>query len=234
MVYGLWTVDGAHAEGKLPSLFRGVVVADSPLGVRVVSVEEQSQASLADLRPEDLLVQINGTAIRSIDEFATLSSALRGRAMQAAVVALRRGAPRQLSLHLYSYPVLRAWGLTFVPEHDIRFADPTVGVAYWMRMGRGFETAHKPEEALNAYLNALHNEPAYLDAAVKVAQLLWDVARQHLQAKRLQQGVAALQQGAKFLERLFDYPLDAQTLQSLKHQLDETVQLIHKQIVNTS
>src|SRR3989338_7427417 len=96
MVYGLWSMDWACAESKLPSLFRGVVVADSPLGVRVVSVEEQSQASLADLRPEDVIVQINQTAVHSIDEFAALSSALRGRAMQAAVVALRRGQPRQL------------------------------------------------------------------------------------------------------------------------------------------
>ena len=39
------------AEGQLPSLFRGVVVAEGPVGVRVVRVEETSQAYLADLRP---------------------------------------------------------------------------------------------------------------------------------------------------------------------------------------
>ena len=231
MVYGLWSMDWACAESKLPSLFRGVVVAEGPVGVRVISVEDGVPASLADLRPEDVIVQINQTAVHSIDEFATVSSALRGRAMQAAVIALRRGQPRQLSVHLYSYPILRAWGLHFVPEHDIRFADPTVGVAHWMRMGRGFETAHKPEEALNAYLNALHNEPAHLDAAVKVAELLWSVARRHLEAKRLPQGVAALQQGATFLERLFDYSLEEAQLQALKRQLDETVQLIRTQRV---
>ena len=232
MVYRLWTMDCASAEGKLPSLFRSVVVADSPLGVRVVSVEDGSQASLADLRPEDVIVQINDTVLHSIDEFATLSAALRGRAMQARVLAVRRGQSRQLSVHLYSYPVLRTWGLTFAPEYDFRFADPKVGVAYWTRMGRGFETARQSEAALNAYLNALHNEPTNVEAAVKAAQLLWEVARQHLEAKRLPQGVAALQQGAAFLERLFEYPLDAPTLQLLKHQLNETVQLLHAQIVS--
>ena len=35
---------------NLPSLFRGIVVADSSSGVRIVSVEDGSQAFLADLR----------------------------------------------------------------------------------------------------------------------------------------------------------------------------------------
>ena len=48
-----------HAKGW-PSLFRGVVVADSQVGIRVVRVEDASQAHLADLRPEDIIVRVNG------------------------------------------------------------------------------------------------------------------------------------------------------------------------------
>ena len=57
-----------------PSIFRGVVVANSDVGVRVVSVEAGTQAAMAGLQPEDLIVRINGDDVRSIDEFATRST----------------------------------------------------------------------------------------------------------------------------------------------------------------
>ena len=85
---------------QLPSLFRGVVVADSPLGVRVVSVEEGSQASLADLRPEDIIVRVEAREVHSIDEFAALSATLKGHAASATVLVFRNGAPRELTLRL--------------------------------------------------------------------------------------------------------------------------------------
>src|SRR3989338_1779375 len=77
---------------QLPSLFRGVVVADSSLGVRVVSVEEASQAALSDLRPEDLIVRVDDTDVHTIDEFSTVSTAMKGRAISAAIVVVRAGA----------------------------------------------------------------------------------------------------------------------------------------------
>jgi len=76
-----WLAGAAAAmAGQRPSLFRGVVVADSPLGVRVVSVEDASQASQADLRPEDIIIRVDGADVGSIDAFAMFSEALKGRA----------------------------------------------------------------------------------------------------------------------------------------------------------
>jgi hypothetical protein len=203
-------------SAQLPSLFRGVVVADSPEGVRVISVEEHSQAYVADVRPEDLIIQVNGMAVKTIDEFARMSHDLKGRAIKTSVVILRNGEPREVVLHLYSYPVLRHWDLTFVPEHDIRFADPEVGATYWMRLGRGFLSVDKPEQALNAYLNALHNDPRQLDAALHVAQLLLEMTQTRLKEQRLPEALAAFKQGAIVLGRLFEQPLAAR-LESSDH-----------------
>lgn len=208
---------------QTPSLFRGVVVADSPEGVRVISVEEHSQAYVADVRPEDLIIQVNGTAVETIDEFARMSHDLKGRAIKTSVVILRNGEPRELIVHLYSYPILRHWDLTFVPEHDIRFADPEVGARYWMRLGRGFLSADKPEQALNAYLNALHNDPRQLDAALHVAQLLLEMTQTRLKEQRLPEALAAFKQGAIVLGRLFEQPLAAEQLAAIKHQLEQTL-----------
>lgn len=209
--------------GERPSLFRGVVIADSPVGVRVVSVDASSQAAQADLRPEDIIVRINGQDVGSVDTFATLSTTLKGHAVSASVVIFRNGQPHGILLHLYSYPMLDAWGIEFVPNDEIRFGQPQVGLDYWSRLGRGFEQAGKPEEALSAYLNGLHNVPADVATAFTVSQLSWQVGRARLASGQWVEGVAALQQAVAVLRRLFDGPLTDEQLVAVKAQLEQTL-----------
>jgi hypothetical protein len=211
------------AEGRLPSIFRGVVVADGPFGVRVVSVDESSQASLTDLRAEDVILEINQLPVRTIDEFAVVSRSLKGKASQAQVVVLRNGQPRELTLHLYSMPILQRWGLFFVHEHDIRFGQGETGLAHWSRLGRGFELAGNDEQALNAYLNALHNVPAEWRMAMKIDSLLWKIARVRLKADRLSEAIGTIQQANALLERLFEQPLEEADLKAVKQELTLTV-----------
>jgi len=212
--------------GQWPSLFRGVIVADSAVGVRVVSVEETSQAFQADLRPEDIIVSVNGQEVHSIDDFATLSTALKARAALATVLVFRRGAPQELHVHLYSYPLLRTWGLEFIPEHDVRFAEPRIGLEYWTRLGRGFEEARKPADALSAYLNGLHLVPADAATALKAAELFSALGQEHLRRREWAKGIAALRQAVGVFEKLFDYPMTDDELQRIKHQLEATLQAL--------
>lgn len=213
----------ALSGAQWPSLFRGIVVADSPVGVRVVSVEESSQADLADLRPDDIIVRVRDTELHSIDEFATLSSALKGRVASVTLLVFRNGAPRELSLHLYSYPILREWRVEFLPDHDIRFADPSVGLAYWARLGRGFEVAGKPDDALGAYLNGLHNVPVDLATALHVTELWSAISQRQLAEGHLAEGIAGLRHTLTMMERLFDYPLTDDQLRSIREQLRATL-----------
>ena len=217
-----WSPATAFAN-QLPSLFRGVVVADSPVGVRVVSVEESSQAYWADLRPEDVMIRIHGEPVQSIDDFATISLALKGRRVITRVVVFRSGKPREILLHLYSYPLLNAWGIKFVPDDELRFAKPHIAIEYWARLGRGFEEADRPAGALEAYLNALHSVPTETRVAVKVAELLLEVTQRHLQGGAVAEGVASLAQATGVMEKLFDEPLSDEQLGRLKHRLETTL-----------
>lgn len=212
--------------GQLPSLFRGVVVADSGLGVRVISVEETSQSYQADLRAEDIIVQVDSQDVRSIDEFAVLSKAMKGQATSVKVVIFRNGNPRELVLHLYSYPILREWGIEFVPDYDLRFAQPEVALAYWSRLGRGFEEAGKPEEALNAYLNGLHNAPSDSGTALKVSALFSALGQRKLRADTMPGGIASLRQSVLVMERLFEYPLSDEQLRTIRESLSQTLQAL--------
>jgi len=211
---------------ELPSLFRGVVVADSPLGVRVVSVEETAQAFFAYLRPEDLVVRVGETDIRSIDEFAALSMALKGKAVAQPVVIFRNGAPRTLRLHLYSFPILREWRVEFVPNYDFRFAELSVGRDYWRGLGRGFEEAGKPPQALDAYMNALHHVPADGELGMKAAVLFAERGGASVRARALGPGLAALHDGLLMMDRLFDYPLSDDQLRLIRDQLHATLEAL--------
>lgn len=213
----------AGFAAELPSLFRGVVIADSEAGVRVVSVEESSQAYLADLRPEDVIVRVQETELRTIEDFAALSTALKGQAVSATVLVFRNGAPRELTLHLYSYPVLRAWGLEFIPQHDVRFAEPQTGLAYWVRLGDGFTRADKPAEAVDAYLNGLHNVPDDAPTALKVSELLVRISRERLSSGDLAEGTAQLNRALKVMNGLFAHPLSTEQLESVKRQLTDSL-----------
>ena len=227
-------IGGTPAQAEpMPSLFRGMVVADpadggagGALGVRVISVEEASQAFQAEVRPEDLIVQVNDTRVHSIDEFATVSHQLRGVAVKARLIVLRNGEPRQLLVHLYSYPILAAWHLTFVPDYDLRFAQPSAGAAYWARMGRGFEVAEHPDEAVRAYLNGLHQDPENLEMAISAFRALCDLAAARSREGRMRDSLAALQESTVLLQQLFTHPLEEAALLQIRTKLETTRALV--------
>lgn len=228
----LWAVmllgpAGAQA-GSLPSLFRGVVVADSQLGVRVISVDEASQAYAADLRHGDLIIRINDSEVHSIDDFAAVSTQLKGKAVRATIVIFRNGSPKELTMHLYSYPLLHAFGIEWVPEHDVRFAQAEIGRDYWVRLARGFETAGQNQKALDATLNALHNVPADREVAFSAAMLSSKVGQEQVKAGNFPEGLSSLRNGLLITQKLFDGPLTDGQLSRVKDQLKATLQAIRQ------
>ena len=168
-------------------------------------------------------MRVQETELRTIEDFAALSTALKGRAASATVLVFRNGAPRELTLHLYSYPVLRAWGLAFIPQHDVRFAEPPTGLAHWVRLGDGFTRADKPAEAVDAYLNGLHNVPDDAPTALKVSGLLVRMSRERLSSGDLAEGAAQLNRALKVMNGLFTRPLSTEQLESVKRQLTESL-----------
>jgi membrane-associated protease RseP (regulator of RpoE activity) len=209
-----------------PSLFRGVVVAEAPFGVRVVSVEASSQAAQADLRPEDLIMRVDETPITSLEEFAGTSRRLKGRTASAQVLVVRNGAPRTIRLHLYSYPLLRAWGIEAVPNTDLRFAQPQIAQAYWIRQGRGFAIAGKLAEARDVYLNALHHVPEDAAVALTVVSLDAQLAEQALRARAVAQAAGSLAEALGILQHVFERPLTDDQLRTIQEEMADILKAL--------
>ncbi len=217
-----WT-GAARAEGNWPSLFRGVVASDGEAGVRIVSVDPESQAWLADLRPEDVIVRIGEADVKTIEDFSTISAALKGTTDHAEVVVFRNGAPRRINLHLYSYPVLKVWGVEFIPNFEMRFGDPSAGRDYWTRLARGFTEVGNKEEALDATLNALHNLPGDPQTALAACEGYFQLAQDRLAEQAIMPALTYLGAALSMAEKLFAYPLSEQELQRIKSQLNATL-----------
>ncbi len=217
-----------RAEGNWPSLFRGVVASDGEAGVRIVSVDPESQAWLADLRPEDIIVRIGEADVRTIQDFSAISAALKGTTDHAEVVVFRNGAPRRINLHLYSYPVLKAWGVEFIPNFEMRFGDPAAGRDYWTRLARGFNEVGNKEEALNANLNALHNLPGDPQTALAACEGYFDLAQARLAEQAVMPALTYLGAALSMAEHLFEYPLSEDDLVRIKSRLKATLEALRK------
>lgn len=222
----LFLVPVPSEAAQLPSVFRGVIVADSQAGVRVVQIEDTAQAARLDLRPEDIIMLVNDRRVRTIDEFAVVSQLLKGQAAQASVIILRNGQPYELTLHVYSLPLLREWGIRFVPDFDLRFVEPAAGMAYWRNLARGFEVAGKTDDAIVSYLNALHHDPAQSDIAMRLTELWLAQTQQQLAKQQTNEALASLNQAVTTLQRLFEEPRNLDELERIKRQLEQTLRAL--------
>jgi S1-C subfamily serine protease len=104
------TIVGAlMTEGRFRRAYLGIAGGTRPLpprvasslqrasGVEVVEVVEGSPAAQAGLRPEDLIVELNGTPVESVDDIQRLMvGELIGSRVHARV--LREGSERELDL----------------------------------------------------------------------------------------------------------------------------------------
>jgi len=97
------------ADGRVRRAYLGIAGGSRPLpprvasrlgrdlGVEVIEVVAGSPAALADIRPEDLLVELDGVALRGVDDLQRLMTADRiGRVLQGTVV--RQGELRGVAI----------------------------------------------------------------------------------------------------------------------------------------
>ena len=218
------------AEAKLPSLFRGVVVASASPGARVVSVDEESIAYAGGLRPGDVIMTVNDAAIESIDDFAGQSQRLAGKLSEATVTVQRQEQPVQLLISLFSQRLLEAWGERFVANLDLRFREPKAGFVYWTVEAQRVMREHRTSLAIEAFATALHYQPDRLDTALLLAGQWNELAQARFAEHRSGQGVAALQHSVNLYQRLMAKGITREQLAAVKAQLQQLVTALGQQM----
>ena len=218
------------AETKMPSLFRGVVVADATPGARVLSVDEESIAYAGGLRPGDVILLMHGASIASIDDFAAQSQRIGGKTTEVVLKIERAGRPVELLVSLFSPRLLEAWGERFVPNLELRFRDPKAGYTYWWGEGRRLARERRTSLAIEALATALHYQPDRAETALLLAGQWNLLAQSRFAGRRNDQGVAALQHAVNLYQRLLAKGATAEQLQQVKAQLQPLVHTLGRQL----
>ena len=213
----------------MPSLFRGVVVANAAPGALVVTVDEESTAYAGGLRQGDIILLINGASVASIDDFAAQSRRMTGKTTEATLQITRGGRPVELLVSLFSQRLLEAWGERFVPNLELRFRDPQAGYTYWWSEGQRIARDHRTSLAIEALETALHYQPEHADAALALAEQWNLLAQARLADHRNDQGVAALQHAVNLYQRLLAKGVTAEQLTQVKTQLQQLVGTLKQQ-----
>lgn len=214
----------------MPSLFRGVVVADAKPGALVVSVDEEAIAYAGGLRPGDVILIINGTPIASIDDFAAQSRRISGKMTEATLKIERAGRSVELLVSLFSQRLLEAWGERFVPNLELRFRDPKAGYAYWWSEAQRLTRERRASLAIEALETALHYQPEHADAVLLLAEQWSQLAQSRFAGRRNDQGVAALQHAVNLYQRLLAQGATTEQLAQVKAQLQQLVTTLGRQL----
>jgi membrane-associated protease RseP (regulator of RpoE activity) len=169
------------------SLFSGLVVSQGEQGVKVVEVSPGYPVERAGLRVGDLILEIDGKKIKTLDEFVALSKSSGDKVTETSLLVIRKGKLQNISLIAYSDAVFKEWKekVPIPPEKNI------VGISlfqYYLEKGRAkleeariggsFENQlSKNEEAIKYLFYALHYSPITVEVVILVADTYVNMAR---------------------------------------------------------
>lgn len=172
------------------NLFSGLVVAQGESasgGVRVVEIHPGCPAERAGLKTGDIIIEIDGQKVKTLEAFANMSKAMKDTSAEANLLLIRKGKLQNIFLNTYSAIVFEEWkekvprppesslgGLSlfqyYVEKGKTRLEENKLGGSLETQLTKG-------EEAVRYFFYALHYNPTAVDVALLIADIYMDMAR---------------------------------------------------------
>ena|GEM_PF-941022 len=174
-------------------LFSGLVVSQGDSvsgGVKVVEIYPGCPAERAGVAAGDLIIEIDGQKIKTLDEFVKTSKARGKKDMEAGLVLIRKGKLQNLRVVTYSEIIFKEWrekvppppqssigGLSlfqyYMEKGKAKLGENNVGGAFEVKLARD-------EEAARYLFYALHYNPTEVGVVLLIADTYMDLARLYL------------------------------------------------------
>ncbi len=177
----LWAlVHGTVAPVWGASLFSGLVLSQGEQeGVRVIEVYPSSPSGKAGIKVADLIVELDGGKIGSLDDFVVKSRNVDKKVPEVAVKVLRKGKLVDFIIASYSMPVYQSWKVKVVEPPYTVLSGASL-LQYWIEKGRGKLMENQGNipadkkiancrEAIKSFFFALHYSPASVDIGLMLA-----------------------------------------------------------------
>ncbi|HLA37038.1 MAG TPA: PDZ domain-containing protein [Candidatus Brocadiales bacterium] len=209
-------------------LFSGLVVSQGDSasgGVKVVEIYPGCPAERAGIIAGDLIIEIDGQKIKTLDEFVKTSKARGAKDMEAGLVLIRRGKLQNLRVVTYSEIIFKEWKEKVPPPPQSSIGGLSL-FQYYMEKGKAklgenkaggtFETKlARDEEAIRYLFYALHYNPTEVGVAILIADTHMDMARLYLKNARTPLAVENYGKAANLYEKC-----------SRKHVAEKELELI--------
>ena len=222
--YCLIVSSDVYASG----LFSGLVVSQGDSasgGVKVVEIYPGCPAERAGVSAGDLIIEIDGQKIKTLDEFVKMSKARGAKDMEAGLVLIRKGKLQNLRVVTYSEIIFKEWREKVPPPPQSSIMGLSL-FQYYMEKGKAklgenkvggsFETKlARDEEAIRYFFYALHYNPTEVGVALFIADTHMNMARLYLENGRIPLAVENYGKAANLYEKC-----------SKKHVAEKELELI--------
>lgn len=213
------------------SLFSGLVLSQGEQGVKVVEVYPGSSANSSGIKVGDLLVEIEGVQIKTLEDFVARSKALEGKKPELALLILRAGKLQNATLSGYSVPVFKTWQEKVLPPPHSTLGGVSL-FQYWTEKGRKKRDENKGdspldvqlvncEEARDFFFYALHYSPTSLEVALLIADTYGTTARIYQDKGSLPQAVEYYKKSADLYAKCSKKTTAEATLKKILGSLQE-------------
>jgi membrane-associated protease RseP (regulator of RpoE activity) len=182
------------------SIFSGLILSEKKDGLKVVDVQKGSPAFDAGLRVSDIILEIDGKKIESLDYYIRISKEAKDKRVEAALTVLREGVLYEAVIRIYSIPVHQHWNQKVTEPKELPRGLTNSPYEYWIgkanttlkTLGRTVPFESKAEtyiEAITYLYYGLHYQPESIDTALQIAKSHHELGTLYLNNGMINEGI---------------------------------------------
>ncbi len=221
------------------SLFSGLVLSQGGQGgVMVVEVSPDSPSGKAGVRVADLIVELEGQKIKSLDDFVTKSHSIEKEVLEVTVKVLRGDKLLDLVIASYSMPVYQSWKVK-VRQPPYTGLGGVSLFQYWIEKGRRRLQENQGDvpvdikianckEAIKSFFFALHYSPAAVDVGIMVADTYRTLAELYHSKGSMPETIRSYAKAAEFYNRSSNKTTNEKDLRTILANLRDVEERLYK------
>ncbi|HHT9152883.1 MAG TPA: PDZ domain-containing protein [Candidatus Hypogeohydataceae bacterium YC40] len=195
------------------SIFSGLIVAQGEQGVKVVEVHPGCPGERAGLRVGDLIMEVDGQKVKTLEEFANMSKAMKDKNIESNLLVIRKSKLENVLLTNYSDNVFKEWKekVPLPPERGEIIGGVSL-FQYYVEKGKTKLEENKQggpleakiaryDEAVRYLFYALHYNPISVEVALLIADTYMNTAKLCLENGRTPLAVENYGKAANLYEK---------------------------------
>ncbi len=170
------------------SLFSGLILSERKGGLMVIEAQEGSPAYNAGLKTGDVVVEVDGKKVKSIEEYVNISRELKNKKVETTLTIRREGVLYDAVIRIYSIPIHEQWDQKVTKPIELPKEVTQSPYEYWSSKGRMTlkkfgktapfeENVEICNEAIKYFFNSLHYQTDSINTALLIAKLYHELGK---------------------------------------------------------